>query len=144
MTLRAIRMNGETDLADNEIHGLARYLPTALAKSLLVATFGVPIAAFQVVRGNVDWFLLQGRTPLEQTLIAVTVSLCVSIVFSLALAVELAHVISTKKHRRIVHYSNAHPCMSRRWLATKTSVIHWLVVFILLALVVTLGFYAAG
>lgn len=137
-------MNDAVDRADNEVQGLARYFPTTLSKSLVVATVGVPIAVFQIVRGNVDWFLLQGRTPLEQTLVAATAALCISVLLFLVLAFELASIISARKHRHIVHYTNEHPCMSFRWLAANAKFLHWLALFFLLIVAFFLGCYAAG
>jgi hypothetical protein len=114
-------VSNQTDFADAEVQGLARYLPTALAKSLFVAMFVVPAAVFQVVRSNTDWFLIQSRTYLEQTLIAAIAALVIAVLVSLSLGLELAYIISKKKHRRIVHFVNGYPSLTWRYVAANAS-----------------------
>ena len=113
------------DYADNEVKGLARLLPTTLAKSTLAAAFVAPFGVFQLVRSNSTWFLLDGRTPLEQTLVAAVLAALVSLLFLLLLSLELALVVSKQRHSRITHYSNVHPQMSFRALAANASFKHY-------------------
>lgn len=136
-------MSTDIDHADAEVKGLARLLPTTLAKSLLVAAFALPIAAFQVVRGNPEWFGLSSLPSIEQSLIAVIVGFLFSWLPLAGLVLELCVVLGGAKHRRIVHYTNEHPLMSFRWLKENARASHYLAVAAWSAVAFLAGFYVA-
>lgn len=129
------------DYADNEVKGLVRYIPTTLAKSFLAAAFVAPLAAFQLVRGNPEWFLIGGLTALEQTLVATTSAMTVSSAFLFLLSLELALVVSKIRHGRIMHYSNVHPQMSFRWLKANASFKHYAVLILFGGFMFCIGLY---
>lgn len=104
-----------TDYADVEVRGLSRFFPTVLSKALLAAAAAVPAAVFQMVRSNPAWFLFEHLSALEQTLGAAVAALFCCVVVLLVLSFELATLIYSSKHRRIVHFSNEHPLHSVRF-----------------------------
>lgn len=128
------------DQADIQVVGLERYVPTRLAKALLVAAIVAPFALFQVVRANGEWFLISGRSPLEQTLIATVAALVLAAFVLAALVIEFAHIIGTHKHRRIAHYTAEHPSFNPKFLWRNTNASHKAIVCLVLALIFALGF----
>lgn len=136
-------MSTDIDYADAEVKGLARLLPTTLSKSLLGAAFALPIAAFQVVRGNPEWFGLSSLPPIGQSLIAVIVGFLLSWLLLACLILELCVVLGRAKHRRIVHYTNEHPLMSFRWQKENARASHYLAVVAWSAVAFLAGFYVA-
>jgi hypothetical protein len=139
----SLHMSTDIDRADAEVKGLARLLPTTLVKSLLVTVFALPIAAFQVVRGNPEWFWLSSLPSIEQSLIAVIVGLLFSWLPLAGLVLELCVVVGGAKHRRIVHYANEHPLGSFRWLKANARASHYLAAAAWSAVVFLAGFYVA-
>lgn len=128
-----------TDYADNEVKGIARYIPTHLSKAILLLLPGAAWLVFTAVREHPDWFGMSSWSLLEQTLSAALISSILCIVLVVVLVLDMAIAIHQSKHRRIVHYSNQHPLMSVKFLAANATVVHWLVLgFICLA------FFVAG
>ena len=105
----------------------------------LVSLAGAAWFAFSAIREHAAWFGFQKLTELEQTLISWLFSAAVCILLVIVLVLDMAVAIHHSKHRRIVHYSNTHPLMSFKFLASNATVLHWLI----LGLVCT-GFFAAG
>lgn len=136
-------MSTDIDHADAEVKGLSRLLPTTLSKRLLIAAFALPIAAFQVVRGNPEWFGLSSLSSIEQSLIAVIVGFLFSWLPLAGLVLELCLVLGGAKHRRIVHYTNEYPLMSCRWLKEIARASHFLVVVAWSTAAFLAGFYVA-
>ncbi len=136
-------MSIDVDHADVKVKGLTRLLPTTLAKSLFVAAFALPIAAFRVVRENPEWFGFSSLPSIEQSLIAVIVGFLFSWLPLAGLVLELCVVLGGAKHRRIVHYKNEHPLMSFRWLKDNARAPHYLVVAAWSAIAFLAGFCVA-
>jgi hypothetical protein len=132
------------DYADEEVKGLERYVPTRLAKGLLVSLFLAPIATFQLVRSNPTWFALVGKPEIELTLWSLVASLLVALAISLLLALETTHVLASHKHRRIVHYTAQHPNLTPTFLWHNTRASTNLFTVAILSLLVILGYVAAG
>ncbi|NQD93341.1 hypothetical protein HP532_11860 [Pseudomonas sp. CrR25] len=132
-------MAQDTDHADAEVKGIARYIPTTLSKGILLLLPGAAWFAFSAIREHPTWFGFQKLTELEQTLIALLVSAAVCISLVIVLVLDMAVAIHHSKHRRIVHYSNTHPLMSFKFLASNATVAQWLI----LGLVCT-SLFAAG
>lgn len=135
-------MKTDVDHADAEVQGLARLLPTTLAKSLLFAVFALPIAVFQVIRGNPEWFGLRALPPVEQTMAAALAGVAFSWLPLVGLVVELCVILMGRKHGRIVHYTNVHPHMSFRWLMANAQASHYLALSAVLAVGFVLGLCA--
>ncbi len=135
-------MAEDRDFADAEVQGLARFLPTTFAKSLAALVIPGSLGAFTVLRGNMSWFGLEGLPEREQTYIAGIFSLAVFSGILLLIVVDLALVLSNKKHRRIAHYVTGHPILSPRWLFANAETIHWLVIGLMAAAIFCGGFYA--
>ncbi|WP_153020671.1 hypothetical protein [Pseudomonas sp. BMS12] len=128
-----------TDHADAEVKGIARYIPTTLSKGILLLLPGTAWFAFSAIREHPSWFGFQNLTELEQTLTAALASAAACIMLVIVLVLDMAIAVHHSKHRRTVHYSNTHPLMSFKFLASNATVLHWLV----LGLVCT-SFFAAG
>lgn len=128
-----------TDRADNEVKGIARYIPTALSKAILLLLPGAAWFTFSAIREHPDWFGMSSLSALEQTLLAALTSCAMCIILVIVLVLDMAIAVHQSKHRRIAHYSNEHPMMSLRFLAANATVAHWLALgFICLA------FFVAG
>jgi len=128
-----------TDHADNEIKGIARYIPTNLSKAILLLLPGAAWFVFSAIREHPDWFGLVAWTSLEKTLCATLIACFMCIPLVIVLVLDMAVAIHHSKHRRIVHYSNQHPLMSFKFLAANATVLHWLALGF-----VCLAFFIAG
>lgn len=131
------------DYADSEVKGLARYIPTALSKGILLLLPGVTWLSFSSIREHPEWFLIQSNSPLEQTLVAAVVSLLLSSFLILVLVLDMAFAVHHSKHRRIVQYSNEHPAMSLKFIIQNASSIHWLSLGFLCATFFSIGYVIA-
>lgn len=131
------------DAADEEVKGLARYIPTLLSKGILVLLPGTTWLTFSAIREHSDWFLIQSLSPLEQTLVAALVATTQAWFLILVLFVDMTITIHHGKHRRIVQYSNEHPLMSFKFLMQNATSFHWLALGCICTLFFVLGFYAA-
>ncbi len=98
----------QQDIADREVVGISRYIPTTLSKTLLGSLVPSGIGAFVIVRQNPEWFAMQGLSPSHQTSVAISVGLGTCLVLAMIIVIDLAFVIHSKKHGRIYHYSS-HP-----------------------------------
>jgi len=128
-----------TDHADNEVKGIARYIPTNLSKAILLLLPGALWFVFSAIREHTNWLGLEAWTSLEKTLLAALIACFMGIFFVIVLVVDMAVAIHHSKHRRIVHYSNEHPSMSVKSLAANATVQHWLALGF-----VCLAFFIAG
>jgi hypothetical protein len=135
--------NTDKDYADEEVKGLERYVPTRLAKGLLVSLFLAPMATFQLVRSNPSWFILVGRSEIELTLWSVIAALFVALVISLLLALEVALVLASRKHSRIFHYTAQHPNLTPLFLWHNTRASTKLIALLIVSLLLVLC-YATG
>lgn len=115
-----------TDYADDEVKGIARYIPTNLSKAILLLLPGAAWLVFVAVREHPDWFGMTSWSTLEQTLSAALVACVICILLVVVLILDMAVAIRQSKHRRIVHYSNEYPLMSFKFLAANATVVHWL------------------
>jgi hypothetical protein len=132
-----------TDHADAEVKGIARYSPTNLSKAILLLLPGLAWFTFSAIREHSSWFGIESWSPLEQTLMALVVSLLVCIALVIVLVLDMAFAIHHSKHRRIVHYSNEHPNMSIRFLWANATVAHWCALGVL-CLIFFIGGYIFG
>jgi len=114
-----------TDYADNEVKGVARYIPTNLSKAILLLLPGAAWFSFSATRENPAWFGIEAWSPLEQTLTALVFAAAISIFLVIVLVLDMAVAIHHSKHRRVVHYSNEHPNMSLRFLLANATIGHW-------------------
>lgn len=137
-------MQQEVDHADAEVKGISRYIPTLLSKGILLLLPSAAWFAFSVVREHPTWFGLQRLTELEQTLSAALVAAALSILLVVILVLDMAVAIHHSKYRRIVHYSNEHPLMSFRFLASNATVVHWLALGAICAVCFIAGYVYAN
>ena len=115
------------DRANDEIKGIARYIPTHLSKAILLLLPGAAWFTFSSVQEHPDWFGLASLSPLEKTLTALLAASGLCIILVIALVLDMSIAIHHSKHRRIIHYSNQHPLMSFKFLIANASILHWLV-----------------
>jgi uncharacterized membrane protein (UPF0182 family) len=130
-----------TDYADNEVKGIARYIPTNLSKAILLLIPGALWIVFSAIREHTDWFGLEAWTSLEKTLLAALIACFIGIFLVIVLVVDMAVAIHHSKHRRIVHYSNEHPLMSIKFLATNATVRHYFMLGVIFLVFFIAGYY---
>lgn len=115
-----------SDYADNEVKGIARYIPTNLSKAILLLLPGATWIVFTAVREHPDWFGMSSYSSLEKTLSAALFACAMCILLVVVLVLDMAIAVHQSKHRRVVHYSNEHPLMSFKFLVANATVLHWL------------------
>lgn len=135
-------MNNQHDYADVEVRGLARLVPSKLAKSLIVLLVTAPIVAFEMMYQHPELLIVNIETPMERTVLSLLVALSVALIIALSLVLELAIILSSKKHRRITHWSNYYPILSPKWFYKNATYNHWLTVIFILFVTFAAGYYA--
>lgn len=135
-------MNNQHDYADAEIRGLARLVPSNLAKTLMVLLGTAPLGAFQIMYQKPELLIVNIETSMERTVLSLLVALSVALILALLLVLELVIILSSKKHRRITHWSNYYPILSPKWFYKNAKYNHWLTVIFILFVTFAAGYYA--
>ncbi|WP_370978409.1 hypothetical protein [Agaribacterium sp. ZY112] len=121
------------DQRDQQVKGLDRYIPSKIAKTLLVSLVTTSILTIYVyLSGDQDIiYNVFGKAKID---ISKTALVWVLLLNSIALIVELAVIINHSKHSRITHYSFQFPSMTFRWLWENSGTKHYLFVILVFVL----------
>ena len=124
-------MQQPIDYADREVKGLERYLPTGLSKILVGALCTIPPSIFAFLIANKENLPI-GSTNLEHILGSITAALFIAILIFLLLVFELTSILNKSKHSRIKSWSQEHPLMTFKWLASNATLKHYMSLFCIL------------
>ena len=116
------------DYADREVKGLERYLPSRLSKILACAVVTAPASVFAFLTLNKKNIPI-GTTNLEHLLGSFTATFIVATLIMLFLVFELLSIINSSKHSCIKHWSQEHPLMTFKWLASNATLKHYMFLF---------------
>ncbi|MCF2911247.1 hypothetical protein L1285_23390 [Pseudoalteromonas sp. DL2-H2.2] len=118
------------DHRDTQVKGLDRYIPSKIAKTLLVLFItNLLVTLFTFFNGSDNTIkTIFGRINVEDPLKFLLLTL---VILASALIVELAVIINHSKHSRVKHFSQEHPLMSFKMLVKNATTKHYLFLFTL-------------
>ena len=113
------------DHRDAQVKGLDRYIPSKIAKTLLVLFLSNLLLTLFTFFNNSDQTIktIFGKVNVEDP---VKLLLLTLVILATALAVELALIIHHSKQSRVKHFSQEHPLMSFRMLFANATTKHYL------------------
>lgn len=126
-------------MADQDVVGIDRLLPTQRAR---LVVFGLVPACIAAFFGTVEYMprLWPAISALDKMLIAALVMLATASGMLTILAIDLCLVINRSEHTRIIHENYASPYMSFKMLYANATLKHWMFLSLFGAICMAIGY----